>query len=180
MDFQDQKLLISHLNKGDEEAFAHIVEQYGQRLFTYALTLTNNQVTSQDIVQNVFLRTWEHRKKIDVRHSLRNYLFKSVRNEFINQYKKKRATRLLEQKYFEALEKVITVQDHNIPKKKIDMVIKEIHNLPPKCREVFILSRKEGLTNVEISSHLNISIKTVEAHITNAFSILRKKLGNNV
>lgn len=87
MDFQDQKLLISHLNKGDEEAFAHIVEQYGQRLFTYALTLTNNQVTSQDIVQNVFLRTWEHRKKIDVRHSLRNYLFKSVRNEFINQYK---------------------------------------------------------------------------------------------
>ena len=53
----------------------------------------------------------------------------------------------------------------------------EINNLPPKCQKVFILSKKEGLTNIEISEHLNISIKTVEAQITKAFGILRERLG---
>ncbi|MDT7828263.1 sigma factor-like helix-turn-helix DNA-binding protein [Pricia sp. S334] len=49
--------------------------------------------------------------------------------------------------------------------------------MPPKCREVFLLSRKEGLTNLEISEYLKVSIKTVEAHLTKAFEELRKKLG---
>ncbi|CAN0596932.1 unnamed protein product, partial [Laminaria digitata] len=62
--------------------------------------------------------------------------------------------------------------------KIIERIGKEVQNLPPKCREVFILSRKDGLTNVEISDYLNISIKTVEAQITKAFSVLRNKLGD--
>ena len=52
-----------------------------------------------------------------------------------------------------------------------------LKNLPPKCREVFILSKKEGLNNMEISEYLHVSIKTVEAQITKAFGILREKLG---
>lgn len=52
-------------------------------------------------------------------------------------------------------------------------VQKEINKLPEKCKAIFILSKKEGLTNAEIAEHLNISIKTVEAQITKAFTILR-------
>jgi RNA polymerase sigma-70 factor (ECF subfamily) len=62
----------------------------------------------------------------------------------------------------------------------INVVNKEIQNLPPKCKEVFILSKKEGLTNIEIAEHLDVSIKTVEAQITKAFSILRSSLEKKI
>ena len=178
MNYQKQAILIEHLKKGEEKAFIYLLEKYNQRLFAYALTLTNDHTMAQDIIQNVFLKTWEHRKKISIRSSIQNYLFKSVHNEFVNQYKKNRSTMILEQKYFEALDRIIGVQEDNLLAKTIERITKEIQRLPPKCKEVFVLSRKEGLTNTEISNHLNISIKTVEAHVTKAFSILRNKLGN--
>ena len=59
----------------------------------------------------------------------------------------------------------------------ISKVTQEIKKLPPKCQAIFVLSKKDGLTNKEISEYMEVSVKTVEAHITNAFEILREKLG---
>ncbi|MBU3026298.1 RNA polymerase sigma-70 factor [Zobellia galactanivorans] len=168
--------LIERLKNGEEEAFIYLVDHYNRRLYGYALTLTNNHALAEDILQNVFLRTWEQRKKISITASLQNYLFKSVHNEFINQYKKKRSTMVLEQKYFNALEKATAAHDDISLEGVISKIKREIENLPPKCKEVFLLSRNEGLTNLEIAHHLNVSIKTVEAQITKAFSTLRKEL----
>ncbi len=180
MKYQDQAILIKDLINGEENSFIYLVDQYNQRLYGYAMTLTNDQARSQDIIQNVFLRTWEKRKKIKITTSLQNYLFKAVHNEFVNQYKKNRSTMILEQKYFDALEKAANSYDEVSFGKAIEKIMEEIQNLPPKCREVFVLSRKEGLTNIEISNYLNISTKTVEAHVTKGFSILRKKLGDKI
>ncbi|GGW42041.1 hypothetical protein GCM10007383_28380 [Arenibacter certesii] len=73
---------------------------------------------------------------------------------------------------------VVFVQEDsgNSMERLISQVKIEIENLPPKCKQSFILSKQEGLTNIEIAEHLNISTKTVEGHITKAFSILRKTL----
>jgi RNA polymerase sigma-70 factor (ECF subfamily) len=173
----DNALLIKRLQKGDEKAYVCLVDMYNRRLFGYALTLTNDHALAEDILQNVFLKTWEKRKKLNIHTSLQNYLFKSVYNEFINAYKKNRSTMILEHKYFEGLEKAVNM--HNEP--SFDLIIaqitKEIQNLPPKCQQIFVLSKKEGLTNMEISEYLNISLKTVEAQITKAFGILKERLG---
>lgn len=176
MDGDKSKLLIERLKNGEEAAFIYLVDRYNRRLFGYAMTLTSNHAQAEDILQNVFLRTWEQRKELYIKSSLQNYLFKSVYNEFINQYKKSRSTMILEQRYFEGLERAVTLQEDSPVEKVIARITKEIQNLPPKCKEVFLLSRKEGLTNLEISEHLNISIKTVEAQLTKAFGVLRKKL----
>ncbi|MDO6518057.1 RNA polymerase sigma factor [Zobellia uliginosa] len=176
MNNEKDVFLIERLKNGEEEAFIYLVDHYNRRLYGYALTLTNNHALAEDILQNVFLRTWEQRKKISITASLQNYLFKSVHNEFINQYKKKRSTMVLEQKYFNALEKATAAHDDISLEKVISKIKREIENLPPKCKEVFLLSRNEGLTNLEIAHHLNVSIKTVEAQITKAFSTLRKEL----
>lgn len=179
MNTDNHKKLIERLKNGEEEAFIYLVDRYNRRLFGYAMTLTNNHAKAEDILQNVFLRTWEQRKKLHIKSSLQNYLFKSVYNEFINQYKKNRSTMILEQKYFEGLERAVTLQEDSPVEKVVARITKEIQNLPPKCKEVFLLSRKEGLTNLEISEHLDVSIKTVEAQLTKAFGVLRKNMGKS-
>ncbi len=180
MPYKNQNDLIKAIKQGEERAFVYALEAYNKPLFAYALSLTNDEAMAQDILQNVFLKTWEQRKKITIKKSVLNYLFKSVYHEFINQYKKNKSHLLLEQKYYEALEKVATDEDDSFFKKAIERITAEIQNLPPKCKEVFLLSRKEGLTNVEIANYLNISIKSVEAHITKAFSMIRKRIGDKI
>mgnify|MGYP001224648801 CR=1 FL=1 len=175
MSYEDEKLLLKALKKGDERAFLFLIEKYNRRLFGYAMSLTNDRAIAEDILQNVFLSTWEKRKNLLITKSIRNYLFRSVHNEFVDQYKKHQSKLLLEQKYFEGLKKVASTMDENRMAKIIARINDEIQNLPPKCQEVFLLSRKEGLTNLEISDYLDISVKTVETHITKAFKILRKK-----
>ncbi len=177
MDNDETTELIERLKNGEEKAFIHVVDLYNRRLFGYALTLTNDHSLAEDILQNVFLHIWEKRKKLRITSSLQNYLFKSVYNQFINQYKKNRSTMVLEQRYFEALDKAIQKHDDISWEKVMARITLEIENLPPKCKEVFLLSRKDGLTNIEISDYLKVSIKTVEAHLTKAFGVLRKTMG---
>lgn len=177
MNFSDNQKLITSLISGEEKAYIYLLEKYHRQLNAYALTLTHEQAVAQDIVQNVFLKTWRSRKKLNPQFSIRNFLYKCVYNEFLNHYQKNKAVVLLNEKYIEYTHEVAEEIDDNIIEKMMDIVNKEIQKLPPKCQRVFILSKKEGLTNNEISDYLNISIKTVEAQITKAFSILKTKLG---
>ena len=177
MKHSDDSILIECLIKGEERAYMLLLERFHRKLNAYAQTLVNDQSMAQDIVQNVFLKTWKNRKKLNPEFSIQSFLYKSVYNEFINNYQKNRAMMLLQQKYLESMQEVMENTDESSMELMIEIVNKEIQNLPPKCQKVFIMSKKEGLTNIEISEYLNVSIKTVEAQITKAFSILREKLG---
>lgn len=168
---------MENLIKGNEKAYMFLLDTYHKRLHAYAMTLVNDQALSQDIVQNVFVKTWKSRKKLDKRFFIQSFLYKAVYNEFVNNYQKNRAMMLLQQKYVESLNEVVEHLDEDRIEQMICIVNREIQNLPPKCQKVFIMSKKEGLTNIEISEYLNVSIKTVEAQITKAFGILRQKLG---
>lgn len=176
MSFNDNSTLIENLQVGNEKAYMFLLDTYHKRLYGYALSLVHDSAMAEDIVQNVFLKTWKSRKKLNKQFPIKSFLYKAVYNEFLNSYQKKKAMMLLQQKYIESLGEVIEEADDSLIEKMITIVNEEIKKLPPKCQKVFILSKKEGLTNVEISDHLNVSIKTVEAQITKAFSILRKSL----
>lgn len=177
MDFSDNAKLIENLINGEEKAYMFLLDKFHRKLNAYALTLVHDHSMAQDIVQNVFLKTWKNKKKLNPEFSIQSFLYKSVYNEFINNYQKNRAMMLLQQKYLESMQQVMENTDESSMGLMIEIVNKEIQNLPPKCQKVFIMSKKEGLTNIEISEYLNISIKTVEAQITKAFGILREKLG---
>ena len=177
MNFEDQTFLIGQLKKGKEKAYVFLLDKYQTRLYAYALTLINDRALAKDIVQNVFLRTWRFREKLDSGYSLQSFLFTSVYNEFVNTYKKNQAALLLEKEYFSTLATVVETVDDNETARMISLVRAEVRHLPPKCRQIFTLSKSEGLTNPEIAEHLDISIKAVEAQISKAFKILRNKLG---
>jgi len=180
MDLSENKLLINSLRKGEEKAYMFLLDKYHRRLHAYALTLVDDHSLAQDIVQNVFLRTWQYRKKLNHKYTIQSFLYKSVYNEFVNTYKKDKAMMLLQMKYYEALHQEIEKIDEKRIEEIIQLVTKEVEKLPPKCKQIFSLSKKEGLTNMEISEYLNVSIKTVESHITKAFSILKDKLDGKI
>ena len=178
MEKEENKKLIEKLISGEENAYMILLEKYHRQLNAYAVTLTHEQSLAQDIVQNVFLKTWKSRKKLNPEFSIRNFLYKCVYNEFLNSYQKNKTVVLLNKKYIEYSHEVAVEMDDNMMAKMIEIVNKEIKKLPPKCQKVFILSKKEGLTNSEIAEYLNVSIKTVEAQITKAFRILKNELGD--
>ncbi|APA65517.1 MAG: RNA polymerase sigma-70 factor [Maribacter dokdonensis] len=178
MDAEENRRLIKKLISGEEKAYILLLEKYHQQLNAYAVTLTHDQSTAQDIVQNVFLKTWKSRKKLNPEFSIRNFLYKCVYNEFLNTYQKNKAVVLLNKKYIEYSHEVAVEFDDNMMSKMMDIVNREIKKLPPKCQKVFVLSKKEGLSNSEIADYLDVSIKTVEAQITKAFRILKNELGD--
>jgi len=178
--YKDNRILISHLIKGDESAYAYLIKTYNRPIFVYVLSLTNDHDQSEDIVQNVFFKVWLSRKKLNINLSIKSYLYKAAYNEFINQYHKNRAISNLEKVYMDAIQEATDDKNTELLEKKIDLVNKGIKQLPKKCKETFLLSKKEGLTNIEIAEHLGISIKTVEGHLTNAYNLLRKNVGKQL
>lgn len=172
--------LIKSLKKGDEIGYTYLVKTYHHKLCVYALSLSNNDDSAEDIVQNVFMSIWKNRFKLKEEFVLKSYLYKSVYNEFIDQYRKQKTVLTLEKKYIDALTYIVEEEDEKSLDGLMKLVKKEIESLPTKCKQTFLLSKEEGLTNIEIAEHLNVSIKSVEAHITKAYSILRKVLGDKI
>ncbi|GAA4812984.1 RNA polymerase sigma factor [Litoribaculum gwangyangense] len=176
----DNIVLISGLKKGESKAYAFLVDKYHNMLCAYAYQLTNNRDHAKDIVQNVFVNIWRIRLKLKDDFALKSYLYRSVYNEFLNQERKRIHVVPLDKKNIEALNSILEEEDEKSLERLMNLVKKEIENLPPKCKETFLLSKQEGLSNIEIAEFLNISIKSVEAHMTKAFSILRKTLGDKI
>ena len=98
--FLSDKEFISSLKKGDSKGYQFLVTSYHQKLCVYANSLTNDSDLAEDIVQNVFMSIWKNRNKLKDQFVVKSYLYKSVYNEFIDQYRKKKAVLTLEKKTY--------------------------------------------------------------------------------
>jgi len=168
--------LLEKLKKGDSKAYSFLMDSYYKRLCGYANSLTNDIAKSEDIVQNIFVKIWVNRKKISSDIQIKNYLYKSVYNEFIDQYRKNKPLVYLEKKHIKAVNQIVNEKDGLLD----NLILKldsEINKLPKKCKNIFLLNKKDGLTHTEIADYMNISVKTVEGHMSRAFKILNDSLG---
>ncbi|MCK0130832.1 sigma-70 family RNA polymerase sigma factor [Flavobacteriaceae bacterium F08102] len=178
--FKDSKVLISHLKEGKESAYVYLVKTYHTPLINYAVSLTNDRDMAKDIVQEVFLLIWKDRKKMGQIFALKSYLYKKTYHQFINMYRKNNAITTIEQAFLKALNNTVDDANKELLERKIAVVKESITKLPKRCKETFLLSKKEGLTNIEIAEYLNVSIKTVEGHLTKAYTLLRKNAGDQL
>ena len=170
---ESTKEFILLLKSGDEFAFTELVNKYNKRLFAYAISLSGDYSLAKDIVQDVFIKTYEFRKRLNPEFSISGFLYRSVYNQFINIYHKNKSLLKVQDEYVRFLNQIIDETSDSEFDRLIKIVNESINNLPKRCKEIFVLSKKEGYTNLEISEILNISIKTVEAQITIAFKSIR-------
>lgn len=165
---QELQMLVS---KGNEHAFEVIFNRYWKRLYTYAYKIYKTEEICEDIVQEIFISYWNNAPQAQILN-LEAYLLKSVKYKIANHIRSLK----FENEHLDALNSLPappkTVND--IEYKELEgALLEEINKLSPKCREVFILSRIESLSNTEIAQRLNLSIHTVEKHISNALKQLR-------
>ena len=163
-----------NLQENDHLAWRQLVNLYSDRLYAYALSLSSDHNVSSDIVQQVFISLFESKDRLDPQYSLKSFLYRSTYNLFVDNYRKKKSMSILHEQYYHMLEQFVTNTDEEDFLKKVNILNDLIETLPLKTKEVFTLSKHNGLTNLEISEILDISVKTVEGHITRAFKLLRK------
>lgn len=176
--------LITSLKSDKEDALREIFHLHFNRLHFFAIEFVVDREIAREIVHDAILRFWQHRYKLNDDTNVRAYLLKIVRNLCLNYLKKVKddplvikpdedIKRELELNY-EVLSEInwdsILVQEFE------DVLKRIIDSLPDKCKKVFELSRFENLSNIEIAQKLDISLKTVEGHITEALKTLRHKL----
>jgi RNA polymerase sigma-70 factor (ECF subfamily) len=171
------KDLIKCLSEGDERAFAEIYTRYKTVLFLHARRLLNEDEQARDVVQEIFTTLWIKKIELQISISLKSYLFSAVKHKILNL--------LLHQKHVEKHMQLM-LDVYNMGSASTDIIIQEkelgqlieseIQALPSRMREVFVLSRKEELSNREIAQKMSISEETVKKQIVYALKILRLKL----
>lgn len=177
------QIWLERLNSDDQNAFRELFEHYNVSLFYYACKFVD-QNAARDIVQEAFLYIWQNRKDLMVTTSLNRYLFGVIRNMCLKQLRNQSAKgkMISTDEYFLTSEELNFYQKdpeaiNSLIEKELDGKLEDaLAKLPPKCLEVFLLSRKEGLKNREIASQLAISEKAVEKHISKALHHLRHEL----
>ena len=163
----------------DQMAFKEIYMRYADPLLNLAFRKTQSKETAEDIVQITFIKLWARRDKLEIKHSLKAYLYTSTKNNVISYHLRQlsKKTITLESVREELPPQFNTQQDIDYSN-TLELYNESLQQLPDKCREVFVLSRK-GYSLREIAEIKNISPKTAEVHIGKALLHLRRKLKGN-
>ena len=172
--------LFDKIKTGDQKALELLFSIYFPRLNDFSRNVVKDDGISQDIVQEVFVKVWEKKAEIESLN-IEAYLFRLVRNRCIDYIKHLKVVNNRLQKIhiaskYEELYRIDFVgnEPYVLIEQELKMKIeKTIQDLPDRCREVFMLSRINGLKNKEIAEKLDINIKNVERHLNRALQSFR-------
>jgi RNA polymerase sigma-70 factor (ECF subfamily) len=175
---ETERETLLKLRNGSPEAFENLFCRYGGKLYHFALKLSSGDAyLAEEIVQSAFVRIWERRASLDPDKSFISYLCAIAKNKLINEYEHQTVAYI----YREYIQTYHSGAD-NLTEKKIDGDLLEeyidclIEKLPPARKQVFILSRKEALTNREIARRLHLSENTVRNQLARAVSFIKEHL----
>jgi RNA polymerase sigma-70 factor (ECF subfamily) len=169
--------LLERLRAGDDAAFDAIFRMYYAQLVGTVQGILTERALAEEIVQDVMLELWRRRASLSVKDSLKAYLFQASRNRALNHIRHRR----VEERAVAFMDTAATAPAtaHSaLVQREIDAAMREaLAQLPERCREVFELSRVQGLKYAEIARVLDISVKTVEGQMSKALRVLRARLG---
>lgn len=171
LNMNEQKLII-RLRKGNADAYRYMFYEYYDWLCNYVYNLCNDQSLAEDIVQDAMVNLWEKRKSTIITTSLKNYLFKTCHNQFLQHIRSQKIQ-------FDTLDKIrweviseVTLEN-DLFDFKMEKLNRLIDQLPPRCKEIFIQNKLEKKKYKQIALNMGISVKTVENQMSKALHFLR-------
>ena len=172
--------LWESIKKNDEQAFAKLFYRYSTKIYSKAYSYLRDREVCEQIVQDIFMGIWTARQTLQI-ESFSAYLTAAARYRI---YKHRYGVKVVPIQYQESLEDAIYL-DHNAQNEGYNKLVTEelelevdsrLSSLPKRCQEIFIMSRRQQLSNEEIADELGISKRTVENQITSALKHLRFSL----
>lgn len=173
-------ILTKMIAENELATFKELFDVYYPSLLIYAYQKVNDKETAKDMVQDVFLSLWIHKKQIDFNLPLQPYLFRAVHNQCLNYLRSRHVALSVGGQQASLLlhREIVQYNQHDtlLLNELADEIALFIQTLPAQCRKIFRLSRQSGLKNKEIAELLGISEKTVEGHLSKALRELRVHL----
>lgn len=172
--------LVQGIIAGDPQALEALFRRYHRNLVAFAQLYVRNPAVAEELVQDVYFNVWRQRTEWNPRGSLRAYLYGAVRNHAANRVREKRVrAKWREEAGPGTVHGAATSRGPDADlqfREMIGAIERVLDEMPPRQRVVFTLSRHQGLSYAEIAAVLNISRKTVEAHMGRALALLRTRL----
>ena len=168
------KTLIALLQQGQWAAFDELYNRYWEKLYHAAWNVLQDDESSKDVVQEVFTDLWTRRSALQI-DQVSAYLYKAVKNQVIMLIRRKK----LRDSYLDRFNRILETNavEESVYRNELEKAFEQsLTTLPPRCREVFYLSRFQCLSNQEIARRLSISVSTVENQINKALKRLRFSL----
>jgi RNA polymerase sigma-70 factor (ECF subfamily) len=173
---------VQRVRHGDSPAFEGLFLAYYERLVRFVYGYVKTRSAAEEVVQDVFFNIWSHHERWEVQGAVRTYLYAAARNRALNRLRRSD----LEQRWAESVaddEDVVAVvprvpqANERVELVELDAAIRHaIDQLPPRCRETFVLSRQHHLSYEQIAQVMEISVKTVQEQIARALRSLRTSL----
>jgi RNA polymerase sigma-70 factor (ECF subfamily) len=186
MELEQERELVSRIRSGDAAAFERLYAEYAAGLLAFAYTQLRSREVAEELVQELYLNLWKYREKWVLTRSLKAYLFGALRNR-ISSYRRTMAARHELQQGTTDGEAVLAAlpsgarSDDLVHEAELrEAIERAVSALPRRCRETFLLVRRQHLSYAEAAEVMGISVKAVEMNIVRAFSALRRELANTV
>lgn len=174
---------LHRFKNGDQLAFEEVFKSNHSQIVGFCNHFINDLDKSKSLTQEVFLNLWLNHEKVETLHGIRAFLYTFAKSSCLNYIRHQKVIYKYEDKQLQKEEEELNLavlesfDFHSLEFVELEELIQQsISNLPEKCRQVFIKSRFDGKMNKEISEELNISEKTVEAHLTRALKTLKFRL----
>ncbi len=165
------------ISQGDKQAFEQVFKSYYALLCRYAKSLVNDLDEAEEVVQNTFYIIWSKRETLEIKGSLKAYLYRAVHNDCLNKLKHLQIRKAHADHYKHTNSGAYEDTGKALQAKELRQKIEQaIVTLPEQCGKVFRLNRFEELKYQEIAEQLNISVKTVENHMGKALKLMREQL----
>ncbi|MET3113581.1 RNA polymerase sigma-70 factor (family 1) [Pedobacter sp. CG_S7] len=170
--------LAGLLKKGEERAFREIYQRYWEKAYIKSYKRIHDNFEAEEIVQDIFCNLWRKRDKFILVKGFDNYFAGAVKFEVINRFAKQARQAKLKTKVLSSFSEIDnSTYDYLNLKELQNQLQKSILELPEKCSLVFRLKFEKDYTQQQIAQELQISEKTVEAHLSKARKMLKEKFG---
>lgn len=171
------KKLIKDIKKGNIKSFEILFKDYYEDLCLYANHYLKDLDMAEEAVQDVFFNIWNNRVHINIKQSVKSYLYISTRNKCLKIIRSQNMASQYSDYVKNSPRQQVSTPVDELNAKELDLLIEQtLKELPDKAREIFKMNRFQGLKYTEIADKLSISVKTVEANMGKALKIFRRNL----
>lgn len=173
---EDAPHIIDGLRRGNQATYEDLFKRYYRPLTIFADGYLHDLEEAREVVQDLFVHLYENRTKIMITASLKAYLYAAVKNRCLSRIKQITTKRRHLEEAGRKMDQMSDLESEIDRNELENKIFELVAGLAPRCRNIFTLSRVDGLTNTEIAKKLGISGRTVETQISKALKVLRDNI----